>query len=195
MTARWPVPLVRQSKSFSCGAACVLCALLYWNVWDGPERDLFQSLGTNPETGTEAPSMVRLMASFGLSAKYRSGHTRASLCKRVEAGNLAIVSMQAWPDLPISDWSKHYSDGHWCVVQGFTKGKIYLMDPSVHARYVAMSWPEFERRWHDVDARGQCVEGQAIMVLGSNPMKRFPLPPLEIRPGNASPQTEGDTAC
>ena len=53
-----PIPLVSQARPWSCGAAALMSALLYFGVYDDPESTLDAELGVTAEEGTRVDSIV-----------------------------------------------------------------------------------------------------------------------------------------
>ena len=64
------VPDVRQSTSYSCGAASLQAVFNYWGI-DAREGTLMQELNTSYETGTLPESIVRVAQAHGLQAECR----------------------------------------------------------------------------------------------------------------------------
>src|SRR5208337_5317962 len=72
------VPDVRQSQSYSCGAASLQAVFNYWGI-DEREGMLIQELNSTEETGTPPESLVRVARVHGLQAYMLSNLTLADL--------------------------------------------------------------------------------------------------------------------
>jgi predicted double-glycine peptidase len=174
------VPLVRQSTSYSCGAAAVLSVLAYWNKYDGDESSLFAPLGTSSENGTDPLSMAVLMRQYELEVDYLVNQTWSDLENAFLRGDTVIVDYQAWHEddgSKLWDYTNLWEDGHYSVVVAINKNKIFLMDPSVLGGYGYLDREDFLKRWHDYEIRqGQRVEIQqlALYIRGKRGASSFP---------------------
>ena len=90
-----PIPLVSQAQPWSCGAAALMAALLYFGVYDEPESVLDAELGVTAEDGTRVDSIVAEARRFGLDAAPRVGLTLGDL----ERG-LSRATWSSWPSRP-----------------------------------------------------------------------------------------------
>jgi len=73
-----PVPLISQARPWSCGAASLMAALVYFGVFDQAESVLDADLRVTPEDGTSVPSIVGEARRFGLKAEAHTELTRLS---------------------------------------------------------------------------------------------------------------------
>src|ERR1019366_6687064 len=89
------VPVVTQRRDFSCGPAATLALLRYWRpetYTTVDESDLYASLETTNERGTEPQPMEALLRRSGLEAHYRFGDvTVRDLERAVDAREPPIV--------------------------------------------------------------------------------------------------------
>ncbi|HNW43052.1 MAG TPA: C39 family peptidase [Elusimicrobiales bacterium] len=173
-----PVPIVRQSSSYSCGSAALLAVLFYWQVYDGNESGLAQLTGTTPAAGTTPQGIIRGAQKFGLSASYRENVTAADLAAALARGETVIVDIQAWPDKPGElPWAKRREDGHYLVLTALDAKYAYFMDPSVGSGYTYIPLPELFERWHDYEELETGVWNNkqlAIFISGKTPLKKYP---------------------
>jgi len=68
-----------------------------------------------------------------------------------------IIAIVAWGG---QHNEKDYNDdesGHYVVVIGFDKARVYIEDPSIINGRGFMDWFEFEHRWHDVDGKNLAI--------------------------------------
>ena len=152
------VPLVSQARPWSCGAAALMSALVYFGVYDDPESTLDAALGVTPEAGTRVDSIVTVARRYGLQADARVGLTLEDLESGVSRGDVVIVALQAWATRAVSDWRTDWEDGHYVVVVGLSRDRVYVMDPSVRTGYGYLTRDQFVQRWHDYDLnRGKRV--------------------------------------
>ena len=172
-----PVPLISQATPWTCGAAALMAALIYFGVFDEPESRLDVDLRATPEQGV-TPQRIALEArTFGLAAEVRTGMTLGELVEELDRGSLVIVALQAWPSRPAADPATGWEDGHYIVVVGLDDERIYAMDPSVRTGYAYLTRDELLRRWHDYDVRdGSCAayERLGIVLRGRPAMRSYP---------------------
>jgi uncharacterized protein len=165
-----PVPDVRQSTAYTCGAAALQAVLAYYGI-DSREDRLSTQMGATPSDGIPPEAIVRTARAYGLAAELRENMTVEQLATEVRDGRPVIVELQAWADPPRSDWESDWDDGHYAVVIGIEGNELVFEDPSVLGSRVQLSRPEFEARWHDVDF-GQRHVRAGILLRG-----RAPAPP------------------
>jgi predicted double-glycine peptidase len=179
-----PVPLVSQATPWTCGAAALMAALLYFGVFDEPESRLDTELGATPEQGVPPQRIAQEARAFGLTADVRAGMTLDELAAEVGRGSLVIVAIQAWPARPTTDPAAGWEDGHYVVVVGVDESRVYFMDPSVRTGYAYLSRAELVRRWHDydmVEGRRQAYQRLGIVLRGRQPaLRRYPAEPTPI---------------
>jgi predicted double-glycine peptidase len=178
------VPLISQSTSWTCGAAALMAALVYFGVFDEPESRLDEELGATPEDGTRVVRIADEARRFGLGAEVRTGLSIEELAREVSTGAVVIAALQAWPAEDVADWSSRWEDGHYVVVVGVSRDRIYVMDPSVRTGYAYLGRKEFLTRWHDYDVDGgrRVVWNRLGIVLrGRGGLGRYPAEPVPIQ--------------
>ena len=178
-----PVPLVSQARPWSCGAAALMAALLYFGVYDDPESTLDAALGVTPEAGTRVDSIVAEARRYGLQADAHLGLTLEDLERGLSRGDVVIVALQAWATKAVTDWRADWEDGHYVVVVGLSRDRVYVMDPSVRTGYAYLARDQFLQRWHDYDLdRGKRItfEQLGIVIRGGTPLARYPAEPTPI---------------
>ena len=178
-----PVPLISQARPWSCGAAALMAALVYFGVFDEAESVLDVDLRVNPEDGTRVPSIVSAARRFGLTAAARADLTLDDLGRALSRGAVVIAAIQAWPTDRIADWRADWEDGHYVVVVGLSNDRVYVMDPSVRTGYAYLHRNEFLARWHDYDMDGDrrvVWNRLGIVIEGGKPIRRYPADPRPI---------------
>jgi predicted double-glycine peptidase len=183
--AMLPVPLVRQAKSYSCGAAALLSVLYYWRAFDGREDDLYAGLDTTPAEGTTPEKIVEVARSFGLTAELRQRLSISDLRAGLALGETVIVELQAWhgDKAPGFRWKDAWEDGHYVVLVGIDAERAYFMDPVAVAGYAYLPLAELPERWHDYESRtGQVVRYHqaAIFIRGTQPLHEMPGPLVRV---------------
>ena len=151
-----PVPLVRQSTGYACGAASLQAVLAYWGAFDGRESALYPILGTTEADGTPPEGLVKGAHHFGLEARMKEGCTLEDLRAALAAGETVILNLQAWREAPSKalPWKDVWEEGHYVVLVGMDERHLYAMDPSVTAGYAFLPLTEFVDRWHDYTRAG-----------------------------------------
>lgn len=176
ITQLWlPVPDIRQSCDYSCGAAALQAVLAYYGIEEREDR-LIRKLGSDPTAGTAPDAILRVAREYGLSAELRQPMDIPQLRAEVERGYPVIVCAQAWSEQSGVNWSQDWEDGHYLVVIGVSADQIYFEDPSLLGSRGRISHSEFLQRWHDVEADGTRYL-RAGIVLGGRPQ-----PPPEVVP-------------
>ena len=170
------VPDVRQSQSYSCGAASLQAVFNYWGI-DEREGMLIQELNSTEETGTPPESLVRVARAHGLHAYMLSNLTLADLEQFNANGTPVIIACQAWrtPEEENQSWDNLWDDGHYMVVIGLDKDNVYFEDPSLLGSRGFIPRQEFLSRWHDYE--GTSLSGPnstvfshlGIIIRGNEP--------------------------
>ena len=159
------VPGVRQTTTYTCGAASAVAVLRAFGQ-PANERALAKEMHSHPQKGTLPADIVAAMKARGLGAKAKTGLTLPELRTHLERGALVMVAYQAWREDEKTAWPDRWDDGHYSVVTGMDDKNVYFMDPSQDDRgFVPRA--EFEERWHDVDGRGVRLEHFGIVIDGA----------------------------
>jgi ABC-type bacteriocin/lantibiotic exporter with double-glycine peptidase domain len=178
-----PVPLISQAHPWSCGAAALMAALVYFGVFDEAESRLDDEVGADPKNGTRVTRIVAEARRFGLQAEAHTGMTLDDLGREVARGSVVIAAIQAWPDQKVADWSASWEDGHYVVVVGLSRERVFVMDPSVRTGYAYLRRPDFMARWHDYEleaGRKIVWDKLGIVIRGNTPLRRYPAEPAPV---------------
>ncbi len=168
------VPDVRQSTSYSCGAAALQAVLAYWGKSEREDR-LMALLHTSPEQGTSPENIVRVARDLGLGAEIREGLGLADLEAALREGWTVIVDLQAWREDRVRPWSETWDDGHYVVLLGADAANLYFEDPSLLGARGSIPRREFLDRWHDyegdapLDAGDRRYVHAALFIRGDRP--------------------------
>ncbi len=178
------VPDVRQSTSYSCGAAALQAVLAYWGTSEREDR-LMSRLRTSPEQGTSPDNILRVAREFGLEAELREGMTIAELESALEAGRTVIVDIQAWRGRPDKSWEETWDDGHYVVLVGRDASNFYFEDPSLLGSRGFIPKAELPGRWHDyegdppLDEKDRVYRNAAIIIHGRQAAPHLPAVRIE----------------
>ena len=183
-----PVPIISQASSYSCGAAALMAALIYFGVFDGPESELHAPLAVTREEGTHPDRIVAVARERGLTADKRTALTLADIDQALAQGAVVILAIQAWPEQARSQgdagaWEARWEDGHYVVAVGLDDRNLYVMDPSVRGSYGFIPRAELLGRWHDFEITGgRRVEYDrlGIVIRGKPALRRFPGAPVRV---------------
>lgn len=148
---------VRQSNTYSCGAACLMSILAYYNKFDGNESELAKKLKTNSRDGTSPENIMKTAKQFGLNTYIKENCTIDDLKKFVSDKVPVILSYQAWSKDKLEPWSKEEDDGHYSVLIGVDNKNIYINDPSLINKKGFIPIQEFTERWHDEGYKNMCI--------------------------------------
>lgn len=160
-----------------------MAALVYFGVYDDAESILDAELGVTPEEGTRVDRIVAEARRYGLQADARVGLTIEDLERGLSRGDVVIVALQAWATKAVTDWRTNWEDGHYVVVVGLSRDRVYVMDPSVRTGYAFLTRDQFVQRWHDYDLdRGRRIifERLGIVIRGDTRLARYPAEPTRI---------------
>jgi predicted double-glycine peptidase len=138
------IPICRQKKNYTCGAAAVKSILMNFNI-DLTEEKIAKILSTDENNGTNPNSIYNFLSKIVFCNKT----TNLSIqdIKNCNKKNYAvIVLLQAWGDK--INYKNDWEDGHYAIVIGSDEEFIYFMDPSSD-NYTFIQKNEFINRWHD----------------------------------------------
>lgn len=174
----YDVPLVRQSTTYSCGAAALLAALEYYGIDDHNESEVMALVGTSPTKGTEIERMAKLAEQHHLRTEIRAGLSLDEIKAHIANEQLAVIELQAWPDsdVPSPPYPEVWTDGHYAIAIGVDEEKIYFMDPSLLGSRGFIPAKEFLDRWHEISTKGEKVQHSALLLHGT------PKPPAAWSP-------------
>jgi predicted double-glycine peptidase len=177
------IPIVRQTESFSCGAAALTACLYYWQVFDGSEPEIQSACDTTKTKGTVPNNIVKVAKKYGLKAKLVLGYDFEKLEDLInkESHITVILNYQAWSENGKKEYSKDFKNGHYGVLVDIDDSDIILMDPSIPDSYGKLSIADFKSRWHDKTADGQKVKHLAIIISGDYGTGEFPARPKNIK--------------
>lgn len=154
------LPDVRQATPYTCGVSASQAILMYYGI-DAREGRLAEEFGTTEEAGTSPEQIIAGLASYGLTATIKENTTLEDLRANLKQGWPTMVAIQAWLETyPAPDWSKNWEDGHWVIVVGMDKEKVYFEDPSILGSCGWLTQTEFLARWHDYRGETPCCDAQ-----------------------------------
>ncbi len=176
-----PVPITRQAREYSCGAAALLGVLNYWGVYSGPETKLYSLLKTTKKDGTEPQKLLSGAKHYGLKAEMKENLELSDLRLALLRGETVILALQAWRDesKPQKPWSETWEEGHYVVLIAMDETYIYTMDPSLPHGYVYLPQDEFLERWHDYEDRHGKLwrySHLGVFIKGAKGLGAFPGP-------------------
>lgn len=143
-------PVFRQMATWDCGASALQAILAFYNI-DEREEVIMKNLGTNEENGTTVPAMLDVARNvYDLKCVSKNNMTLSELKNHIDNDHPIICLIQAWPEDPHIDLGKSWSEGHFVVAIGYTRGKMIFEDPSsINRTYIEEN--EFVSRWRDFD--------------------------------------------
>ncbi|HTZ39690.1 MAG TPA: C39 family peptidase [Syntrophales bacterium] len=167
------VPLIRQMRDYTCGAAALQSVLVYYGE-DIGQAELARLLGSDPQKGTSYRAILRFAnRKFPDPRKRdfwmwkRCGMTIDDLRQEIDRGKPAILAFQAWAK-PGVNWKKEWNEGHYAVAIGYDENNLIFMDPSVLGHYAFIPVDEFLDRWHDRDPSTGERLIQCGLVIGND---------------------------
>lgn len=160
------LPICRQTKSYTDGAACVLSVMRYAKYdFDICESDLAAALAADEDAGVLSSHIVSYLNSVKykteedpfFNASLRNSMTLSDLKAEIDQGHPVICAIQAWnwdEDEEYSmelDYTNEWECGHWAVAVGYNDNNIFFMDPSTSANYTYIPNDKMMERWHDYE--------------------------------------------
>ena len=176
-----PVPDVRQSTPYSCGASALQAVLAYYGI-ELREDELQRRLGTTPEQGTHPDRILALARELGFAPRLQENTTLEQLQQELLQGRPVILMLQAWrdPDEQQLSWSDTWESGHYVVVIGIDEQQLVFEDPSLLGSRGSIPRRQFLQRWHDYETtpQGRRNYHRAAILLGG----KAPRPPQAVVP-------------
>lgn len=117
---------LRQTYFWGCGAKAMQAVLAYYGI-DVHEEAIMKLAGTT-KTGTPVKGLKKVVKKYGLkceAGKMTIEEVKNYIKKRIPV----IILLQVWTIKENVDWGKHWTDGHYAVVVGYNKKKMYFEDP------------------------------------------------------------------
>jgi ABC-type bacteriocin/lantibiotic exporter with double-glycine peptidase domain len=136
------LPDVRQRADHDCGAAVFACVTRYW---EGRGR----KIKSHPIHGTPPDQLEPAFRAAGYLVS--SGNMTVGDLKHHAGQGRPVVCPVQWDGC-----------GHWVVVRGVARGRVYLMDPANGPTSVTLA--EWEACWHDADRRATVYERHGLAV-------------------------------
>ncbi len=154
------IPDVRQSVSFSCGAAVLRSVCEYFGVGPESELDYIDLLGTD-RTGTPPEAIVAAAEKLGLSVQAGS-MDMASIAAPLAEGKPIIAVCQSNGD---GD-----REGHYVVLIGESDQSVYVHDPAAGRKRIGKNL--WQSRWHDVGKDGTEYRQWGAVIGKSGPVTK-----------------------
>lgn len=156
-----PLPDVRQSTSFSCGAATLHSICKYFGAGPEEEEDFIKELGTDDKDGTSPEEIVTGAKKHGLRVILRHNMTVKQVKHFIDSGKPVILNIQAWGN------KKDYNDcgsGHYATAIGYDSKGIYFQDPSISGMRGFLKYEDLENRWHDKETSSKRTDHLGIVI-------------------------------
>lgn len=155
-------PNLRQAHSWDCGATATEAVMQYYG-FDVRGDEALKELKTN-KNGTSVKEIIGFFEKKGFNVFSGTG-TLKDIKMNVERGMPCIMPIQAYPDKQTEGWEDGWTNGHYVTAVGYTAKHIILSDPSsVQDAYLPDE--EFDRRWHDEDAKKTHLDHFMIVPFG-----------------------------
>lgn len=156
-----PLPSVRQTTRYSCGAAALRAIFQYYGVGPEKEADFIDMMKSTQGDGTRPSDIVATARSYGLHVKQIHNLTIKDLKTILDQQRPVITPIQAWGT---NRQYKRLSSGHYVIAIGYDEERIYFEDPVLKGNRGALSYEEFDERWHDKDAENNDYDHYGIII-------------------------------
>jgi len=159
------MPTDRQFSYWDCGDSAVITALAMIGEEPNPD-ELAKDLGSTPEWGTEPENIKAVLEKYGYTVDLKSMSTY-EVKEYLDKGIPVILDIQAWHFDTVKDYdySNEWEDGHYVTAYGYNNEVVKLKDPS-SLRNREITWDDLEKRWHDVDRKGNKLFNIGIAYYG-----------------------------
>lgn len=158
-------PMSIQTYDYDCGAKALQAVLAYYGICV-KENVVLRLAGTKEKCGTPISGIRRTAKKYGLGCS--CGEMAISEIKElINKKTPVIILVQAWTGNKQVDWKKTWKDGHFVIVIGYDKNKIYFEDPFVFRR-TFLTYKELKERWHGV-IKGKKRHSFGIVISGKKP--------------------------
>lgn len=153
------VEVVRQSRNYTCGPACLSSVLAYWDV-EIPESQILGKYPTREQRPYLLLELRAIAETEGLKAYVISMDTepRRKVEEQISKGRPLICAVRPPRGLHLCDgvpvlgaiwrawaWALNPRKDHFVVIVGSKSGKVLIMDPA-HG-FAAIPWRRFEAAW------------------------------------------------
>ncbi len=162
-------PEIRQTHDYDCGAKAIESVLAYYG-FDISESEIIKISGTK-KTGTSPRGIIKTFKKFGLKCR-EDQLTINQIKKYINKKIPVILLLQAWANRKDINWERDWADGHYVVVIGYDRKKLYFEDPASVLR-TYLTYRELEKRWHDKDNKGRKYIHYGIAVYGKKNVFSF----------------------
>lgn len=191
------VPLIQQTKNYTCGPVALQFALKQFNQDNGLTEDLIANeLGSTPSGGTNPADLTRVARQYGLDALPARQMSIAEMREFCEAGKLVITPIQTGgsPESRISS-----QEGHYVVVKSVDNdsGLVGYFDPATSNQTEWVPINHFVSNWHDRDENGKLYSRFGIVLSSKEKQdKGYGFCPICGSPGiQRERRPNGDTLC
>ena len=127
-----------KQKKRMCGPASLRIVLNYYGLKKS-EKELKKLTKATYLKGTESKEIVKVARKLGLKAKYKVNSSINELKSLIKKKIPVIIG-----------WFSPESSSHFSVVEGISKGKIYIADPDF-GKIRKFNIKEFEEYWIDIN--------------------------------------------
>src|SRR3989338_4435827 len=140
-------PILRQTYDYDCGAKATEAVLGYYGL-DIREEKIIKIAKTTKE-GTPINGIKKVAKKYNLKCKAKEMNIE-EIKDCINKNIPVILLLQAWTEKKKPNWKEDWVDGHYVVVIGYDKKKMYFEDPSSILR-TYLNLKELKDRWHDED--------------------------------------------
>ena len=150
------VEVVKQSRNYTCGPACLSSVLAYWDI-DNSEEQIVQKYPSQEHRPYSLLGLRYIAEAEGLKA-YVISMDRSTVEEHIAKGRPLICAVRLprglyfFHGVPILGatcrtlaWALHPRKDHFVIVAGSEPQKVLVMDPT-HG-FAALSWRRFEEAW------------------------------------------------
>ncbi|HPW34662.1 MAG TPA: C39 family peptidase [Candidatus Paceibacterota bacterium] len=140
-------PYEQMDNMDSCGPTCLRIILEYWGI-KVSEMELIKRCKTIPGFGSKTKDIVKAAEYYGMKGFYKNFSSFSEIKKWLDKKIPVIVDW--FSGGPEKESAKYAPDGHYSVVVGLDKNKIYLAETETGKIY-SLKRSAFLRVWFDFE--------------------------------------------
>lgn len=142
------MPSGTQAFTYDCGTKSLQLVMAYYGE-EVPYYKLLRKIRSHKRYGIPERKLSNIARGYGFKVKSASNCSLKQIKKSIDKKQPVIVLLQAWAKHTLSDkqWEQTNDYGHYSIVIGISKGKVYFNDTlSFYKAWLTAE--EFINRWH-----------------------------------------------
>jgi ABC-type bacteriocin/lantibiotic exporter with double-glycine peptidase domain len=142
------MPSGTQSFTYDCGTKALQLVMAYYGE-EVPYYKLLRKVKSHKRYGIPERKLANIARGYGFKVVSQNKCSLNHIKKAVDSKQPVIVLLQAWSEKELTEeqWKKTDDYGHYSIVIGITKDRVYFNDSLSFCR-AWLTTKEFLNRWH-----------------------------------------------